>query len=77
MQHPQTLYGAFPEANETLYLHILKMSPKYSEPLDNRHLVFYNLLKENAGYGLLTTTEFPEVSEIIHFLPFGIINNTS
>lgn len=53
------------------------MSPKYSEPLDNRHLVFYNLLKENAGYGLLTTTEFPEVSEIIHFLPFGIINNTS
>lgn len=69
--HPQTLYGAFPEANETLYLHILKMSPKYSEPLDNRHLVFYNLLKENAGYGLLTTTEFPELPNFPIFMNVG------
>ncbi|XP_051160014.1 endoribonuclease Dicer-like [Leptopilina boulardi] len=69
--HPKPLYGAFPQVNKTLFLHLLKMTPKYTEPLDNRHLVFYNLLKDNAGYGILTTTEFPEIPNFPIFMNVG------
>ncbi|XP_051175293.1 endoribonuclease Dicer-like isoform X2 [Leptopilina boulardi] len=70
--HPKTFYGAFPQINKILFLHIIKMTPKYKSR-DNRDLVFYNLLKDNASYGILTTTELPELPNFPIFMNIGPI----
>lgn len=66
--HPRALYGAFPCINKPLFLHVLKMRPTFAETLDNPELGFYNVLKEKAGYGILTTTEFPEMPNFPIFI---------
>ncbi|XP_043484526.1 endoribonuclease Dicer-like isoform X2 [Leptopilina heterotoma] len=66
--HPRELYGAFPCINKPLFLHVLKMRPTFAETLDNPELGFYNVLKESAGYGILTTTELPEMPNFPIFI---------
>lgn len=75
LQFPSALYGAFPCPQTQVYLHILHATPKFSAPHhDNRHLVFYNLLHNNAGFGVLSTKQILEIPSFPIFINFGELN---
>ncbi|XP_033221777.1 endoribonuclease Dicer isoform X2 [Belonocnema kinseyi] len=69
--HAEPLFASFPVENTILFLHILEMKPSYSVPHDNRRLVFYNLLKKNSGYGILSTKQFPKIPSFPIFMNVG------
>ncbi|EFN79336.1 Endoribonuclease dcr-1 [Harpegnathos saltator] len=75
-QYPTALYGAFPHYGVKLYLHVLHASPTYSVPYDNRHLVFYNLLNDKSGFGILSTKSMPKIPSFPIFMNIGELNVT-
>ncbi|XP_076635506.1 endoribonuclease Dcr-2 [Colletes latitarsis] len=75
LQFPSALYGACPLPEKLLYLHILHAKPTYSAPhFDNRYLVFYDLLSDNAGFGILSTKQMPEIPSFPIFMNVGELN---
>ncbi|KOC68324.1 Endoribonuclease dcr-1 [Habropoda laboriosa] len=72
---PPALYGAFPLPVVTLYLHLLHAKPNYSVSNDdNRHLVLYNLLHNDSGFGILSTKQMPEIPSFPIFMRVGELN---
>ncbi|XP_014473379.1 PREDICTED: endoribonuclease Dicer [Dinoponera quadriceps] len=76
LEHPTALYEAFPCSGKKLYLHILHTSPTYSVPHDNRHLVFYNLLNDKSGFGILSIKNMPKIPSFPIFMNVGELNVT-
>ncbi|KAK2580644.1 hypothetical protein KPH14_007750 [Odynerus spinipes] len=74
LKYPEPLYGAFPSEGKTLYLHILCAKPVYPIPTDNRNLVFYNLLQDEAGFGILSTKTIPQIPSFPIFMNVGELN---
>ncbi|XP_043502989.1 endoribonuclease Dicer isoform X2 [Polistes fuscatus] len=74
IHHPEPLFGAYPSAGTELYLHILNFSPAYSVPQDNRNLIFYNLLNDPAGFGILSTKSIPKIPSFPIFMNVGELN---
>ncbi|KAF7405409.1 hypothetical protein HZH66_004315 [Vespula vulgaris] len=74
LMYPEPLYGTFPSEGITLYLHILCTEPVYSVPQDNRNLVFYNLLRDSAGFGILSTKSIPQIPSFPIFMNVGELN---
>ncbi|KAK9308230.1 hypothetical protein QLX08_001702 [Tetragonisca angustula] len=75
LQFPSALYGVFPRPQKQVYLHILHATPKFSAPHhDNRHLIFYNLLHNNAGFGILSTKQILEIPSFPIFMNLGELN---
>lgn len=70
------LCGNTPSANIPLFLHVLDISPSYSEPpADNtRRYSFYKLLKSEKGFGILSSKRLPELCDFPVFLNVGKIN---
>ncbi|XP_053977112.1 endoribonuclease Dicer [Hylaeus volcanicus] len=74
LQFPSALYGAYPLPNESIYLHLLHIKPVYSSPHDTRHLVFYNLLSNNAGFAIISSKEMPKIPSFPVFMNVGELN---
>lgn len=75
LQFPSALYSAFPLSQNTVYLHILHATPKYPIPHDdNRYLVFYNLLCNSAGFGILSAKQMPQIPSFPIFMNVGELN---
>ncbi|XP_047345738.1 endoribonuclease Dicer isoform X1 [Vespa velutina] len=74
LKYPEALYGAFPSEGTVLHLHILSAEPVYSIPQDNRNLVFYNLLHDQAGYGILSTKSIPQIPSFPIYMNVGELN---
>ncbi|KZC10938.1 Endoribonuclease Dicer [Dufourea novaeangliae] len=72
LQFPSALYSAYPLPNEEVYLHLLQATPTYSLAHDdNRSLVFYNLLSNGAGFGILSSKRMPQVPSFPIFMNVG------
>ncbi|XP_011494459.1 PREDICTED: endoribonuclease Dicer [Ceratosolen solmsi marchali] len=74
--HPEVLYAAFPQTNTYLYLHVIKMKPKYPEPNENRNFIFYDLLRSLKTYGILSTKCMPSIPSFPIFMNVGDIEIT-
>ncbi|XP_015183335.1 PREDICTED: endoribonuclease Dicer isoform X2 [Polistes dominula] len=74
IHHPKPLFGAYPSTGTELYLHILNINPVYSVPQDNRNLIFYNLLNDLAGFGILSTKSIPKIPSFPIFMNVGELN---
>ncbi|EZA61552.1 Endoribonuclease Dicer [Ooceraea biroi] len=75
LEHPKALYSAFPQSSEQLYLHVLKCTPAYSVMgYDNRRVVFYNLLNDKSGFGILSTKRMAEIPSFPIFMKDGKLN---
>ncbi|XP_076751647.1 endoribonuclease Dcr-2 [Xylocopa sonorina] len=75
LQFPSALYAAFPLPENTVYLHVLDIKPKYPVPHDdNRRLVFYNLLHSNASFAILSSKQMPEIPSFPLFMNVGELN---
>lgn len=62
LQYPLALYGAYPQPLQPLFLHILDCTSTYSmTSFENRRIVFYNLLNDKNGFGILSTKSLPQV----------------
>ncbi|KMQ96898.1 endoribonuclease dicer [Lasius niger] len=71
-QHPMALYSAFPKSLELLHLHVLNCTPTY--PMmgyDNRRIIFYKLLNDKSGFGILSTKSIPKVPSFPIFMKDG------
>lgn len=69
LQHPVAFHGAYPQPLQPLYLHILNCTSTYSVTGDNnRRIVFYNLLNDKNGFGILSTKNLPKVEFINYIL---------
>ncbi|XP_076220926.1 endoribonuclease Dcr-2 isoform X2 [Nomia melanderi] len=72
LQFPSALYGAYPLPSKPVYLHLLRAKPMYPAPhYDNRRLVFYNLLSNKAGFGILSSKEMPQIPSFPIFMNVG------
>ncbi|OAD61482.1 Endoribonuclease Dicer [Eufriesea mexicana] len=72
LQFPSVLCAAFPLPQQITYLHIFHVKPKYAIPhYDNRYLVFYNLLHNDAGFGILSAKQMPEIPSFPIFMSVG------
>ncbi|XP_076178399.1 endoribonuclease Dcr-2 isoform X3 [Ptiloglossa arizonensis] len=77
LNFPTALYGAYPLPDKQIYLHIFHAVPTYSAPHDdNRHLVFYNLLSNNASFGILSTKQMPKIPSFPIFMDVGELHVT-
>ncbi|XP_076391381.1 endoribonuclease Dcr-2 isoform X2 [Megachile rotundata] len=75
LQFPSALYSAFPLPEKQLYLHLFDVKPKYPVPHDdNRHLVFYNLLHNSAGFGILSAKPMPKIPSFPIFMSANELN---
>ncbi|XP_020280276.1 endoribonuclease Dicer [Pseudomyrmex gracilis] len=75
LEYPTVLYGAFPKSSKQLYLHILHCIPTYSVmDYDNRRVVFYELLRNKSGFGILSTTKMPLIPTFPLFMKDGNLN---
>lgn len=60
------LYNAFPKSLEILYLHVLNCTPTYPmTSYDNRRIIFYKLLNDKNGFGILSTKSMPKVKTFL------------
>jgi len=67
LQHPLAFYGAYPQPLQPLYLHVLNCTSTYPVTgYDNRRIVFYNLLNDKSGFGILSTKSLPKVEVFIN-----------
>nr|AGE12617.1 Dicer 2 [Nilaparvata lugens] len=80
---PECMCECRPMPGEKVYMHIIKMKPVYSEPKGNRKKAFFELLKSDSEFAILTTKKWPMTSLIIMklthmfelcFQPFELIN---
>ncbi|XP_033323014.2 endoribonuclease Dcr-2 isoform X1 [Megalopta genalis] len=72
LQFPSALYGAYPLPSKPVYLHLLHARPTYPAPhYDNRYLVFYNLLCDKAGFGILSSKQMPLIPSFPIFMNVG------
>ncbi|CAL1687755.1 unnamed protein product [Lasius platythorax] len=72
LEHPMALYSAFPKSLELLHLHVLNCTPTY--PMmgyDNRRIIFYKLLNDKSGFGILSTKSIPKVPSFPIFMKDG------
>uniref|UniRef100_A0A1B6DNE2 Uncharacterized protein n=1 Tax=Clastoptera arizonana TaxID=38151 RepID=A0A1B6DNE2_9HEMI len=68
---PQCLSECRPRPNMCLYIHVIKMDPCYPEPKDSRRKHFYNLLKSDQEFGILSSKPLPKVCEFPLYLNVG------
>ncbi|XP_076280664.1 endoribonuclease Dcr-2 isoform X2 [Lasioglossum baleicum] len=72
LQFPSALNGAYPLPSKPVYLHLLHAKPVYPAPhYDNRYLVFYNLLCDKAGFGILSSKRMPTIPSFPIFMRLG------
>ncbi|XP_070162593.1 endoribonuclease Dicer isoform X3 [Polyergus mexicanus] len=72
LEHPMTLYSAFPKSLEILHLHILNCTPTYPmTSYDNRRIIFYKLLNDKNGFGILSTKIMPKIPSFPIFMKDG------
>ncbi|XP_078032947.1 endoribonuclease Dicer-L-like [Augochlora pura] len=72
LKYPSALYSAYPLPCKPVYLHLLHAKPVYPEPhYDNRYLVFYNLLCDKAGFGILSSKQMPLIPSFPIFMNVG------
>ncbi|KYM95939.1 Endoribonuclease Dicer [Cyphomyrmex costatus] len=75
LEHPLALYGAYPQSSQLLHLHVFdctSICPVTS--YDNRRIVFYNLLNDKSGFGILSTKSLPKISSFPIFMKDGKLN---
>lgn len=60
-QYPDCLCGCRPVQGVKVYMHVIHVSPQYAEPENTRRRAFYQLLKSNFEYAMLSTKELPQV----------------
>ncbi|KAL6436316.1 hypothetical protein ACFW04_004692 [Cataglyphis niger] len=71
LEHPMALYSAFPKSLEILHLHILNCTPTYPMSYDNRRIIFYKLLNDKNGFGILSTKSMPKIPSFPIFMKDG------
>ncbi|XP_067000048.2 endoribonuclease Dcr-2 [Anabrus simplex] len=73
---PSFLYQCVPQANAPVYLHVLNMKPTYQRPPqdDSRKLAFYELIRANEGFAILSSKKLPEICDFPIFLNVGSLN---
>ncbi|XP_025264753.1 endoribonuclease Dicer isoform X1 [Camponotus floridanus] len=72
LEYPMALYSAFPNSSETLHLHTLNCTPAYSmTSFDNRRIIFYKLLNDKSGFGILSTKSMPKIPSFPIFMKDG------
>ncbi|XP_071570826.1 endoribonuclease Dicer [Temnothorax nylanderi] len=75
LEHPLAFYGAYPQPLQPLYLHILDCTSTYPvTSYDNRRVVFYNLLNDKNGFGILSTKSLPKIPSFPIFMKDGKLN---
>lgn len=63
LQHPLAFYDSYPQPDQSLYIHVINCTCVYPVTgYDNRRIVFYNLLNDKNGFGILSTKRLPEVN---------------
>ncbi|KYM88476.1 Endoribonuclease Dicer [Atta colombica] len=68
-------YGAYPQPLQLLYLHVFDCTS--TSPVtgyDNRRVVFYNLLNDKSGFGILSTKSLPKIPSFPIFMKDGKLN---
>ncbi|XP_043279610.1 endoribonuclease Dicer isoform X2 [Venturia canescens] len=71
IKHPESLNAAFPVSKRPLYLHLIQAKPSYPKPYENRQWVFYEMLCDDAGFGLVTTKPIPQIPGFPIFMNVG------
>ncbi|XP_039299441.1 endoribonuclease Dicer-like [Nilaparvata lugens] len=70
---PECMCECRPMPGEKVYMHIIKMKPVYSEPKGNRKKAFYELLKSDSEFAILTTKKWPMLLKFPLFITMGEI----
>ncbi|KYN08971.1 Endoribonuclease Dicer [Trachymyrmex cornetzi] len=73
--YPLAFHGAYPQPLQLLYLHVFdctSICPVMS--YDNRRIVFYNLLNDKSGFGILSTKSLPKIPSFPIFMKDGKLN---
>ncbi|XP_025991526.1 endoribonuclease dcr-1 [Solenopsis invicta] len=75
LEHPLAFYGAYPQPEQSLYLHVINFTSTYPvTSCDNRRIVFYNLLNDKSGFGILSTKSLPKIPSFPIFMKDGQLN---
>ncbi|XP_011871131.1 PREDICTED: endoribonuclease Dicer [Vollenhovia emeryi] len=75
LKHPLAFDGAYPQPSQPLYLHIFNYTSSYPiTGCDNRRIVFYNLLNDKNGFGILSTKSLPKIPSFPIFMKDGKVN---
>ncbi|XP_018354963.1 PREDICTED: endoribonuclease Dicer [Trachymyrmex septentrionalis] len=75
LEYPLAFYGAYPQPLQLLYLHVFdctSICPVMG--YDNRRVVFYNLLNDKSGFGILSTKSLPKIPSFPIFMKDGKLN---
>ncbi|KYQ55277.1 Endoribonuclease Dicer [Trachymyrmex zeteki] len=67
--------GAYPQPSQLLHLHVFdctSICPVMG--YDNRRVVFYNLLNDKSGFGILSTKSLPKIPSFPIFMKDGKLN---
>ncbi|XP_039289133.1 endoribonuclease Dicer [Nilaparvata lugens] len=70
---PECMCECRPMPGEKVYMHIIKMKPVYSEPKGNRKKAFFELLKSDSEFAILTTKKWPMLLKFPLFITMGEI----
>ncbi|XP_075227307.1 endoribonuclease Dcr-2 isoform X2 [Lycorma delicatula] len=71
-KYPDCLSGCRPVQGVSVYMHVIHVAPQYPEPEDHsRRRAFYNLLKSDFEYAILSTKQMPQVAEFPLFMSTG------
>lgn len=47
------------------------MKPTYARPIDNRNMVFYDMLNNNEGFAILSSKKLPQIPNFPIFMNVG------
>ncbi|KAG5314150.1 DICER Endoribonuclease, partial [Acromyrmex insinuator] len=73
--YPVAFYGAYPQPLQLLYLHVFDCTSLYPVTgYDNRRVIFYNLLNDKSGFGILSTKRLPKIPSFPIFMKDGELN---
>ncbi|EGI69620.1 Endoribonuclease Dcr-1 [Acromyrmex echinatior] len=75
LTYPIAFYGAYPQPLRSLYLHVFDCTSLYPVTgYDNRRVIFYNLLNDKSGFGILSTKRLPKIPSFPIFMKDGELN---
>lgn len=73
-QFPKWICGGFPQAGQSVYIHVLKILPNYPKPDSDRLLAFYNLLESNKNFAILSLQKWPKLCDFPLFMNVGEVS---
>ncbi|XP_011693477.1 PREDICTED: endoribonuclease Dicer-like isoform X2 [Wasmannia auropunctata] len=74
LEYPLAFYGAYPQPSQPLYLHVFNCTSTFSVADNNRRKVFYDLLNDKSGFGILSTKKLPKIPSFPIFMKDGKLN---